>query len=69
MVGGHEHAVAGDGGTAIRAAPGFALNAVRVRFVVRPELPAGGRVDGEDLIPSGDVHDAVRDDGCGLETG
>ncbi len=67
VVGHHERSVAADGDPAIGADAAFAQDAVVPRFAVRPELPPGGCVQRVDLVPPGDVHDAVLHHGGRLK--
>ncbi len=63
MVRGHEHLVARQGRAAVGPAACIPQDARRVRLAIRPQLPAGCRVDREDLIPPRDVHHAVDHEG------
>ena len=67
MVGHHERLVAADRDAAIGADAAFAENAFVPRLAVCPELAAGRRVERVDLVPPGDVHDAVLHHGRRLK--
>src|SRR6266545_3158699 len=67
VVGDQEDAIAENGYAAIDAAGGVSDYALGERAGVVPDLASGAGVEGEGLIRSGDVHDAIDDDWRDLE--
>src|SRR5205823_14357174 len=57
-----EHAISGDGDSAVDSAGRIADDTARARTLVMPDRAAAARVERIDLIGACDVHDAIDDD-------
>ena len=67
MVGHHERFVAADRRAAIGADAAFAEDAFVPSLAVGPNLAACRRIERIQLVPAGDIHDAVMHDRRGLK--